>query len=110
MVWGLILADILRPGSCVPCVGQVWSALESLPAPEKLSAAGHLQQRELARHTAALQKLEVAPPQLAQAAVAKLVLQVRIQGHARTQEWEGHGALVPVLSAIMHSGRGSCWQ
>jgi hypothetical protein len=56
---------------------QVWSALEPHPAPEKLPAAGHLQQRQLAPHTAALQGLEVTPPQLAQTAVAKLVLQVR---------------------------------
>jgi hypothetical protein len=59
---------------------QVWSALEPHPAPEKLPAAGHLQQRQLAPHTAALQALEVTPPQLAQTAVAKLVLQVRTAG------------------------------
>lgn len=91
-----------------PCTCQVWSAMEPLPAPDKLPAAGHLQQRELASHTAALLKLEATPPRLAQAAVAKLILQVRCRGGVRVSRPCQSDNSACSISASCLEAPGSC--
>lgn len=94
---------------------QIWSALESLPAPDKLPGAGHLQARALAPHTSALQALEVTPPQLAPAAVSKLVLQVYMGLKLRVLD--GLCVVVGVLNCarlmrwgIRHCSKSARWQ
>jgi hypothetical protein len=62
---------------------QVWHALEGLPSYDRLAAAGHLQARQLAPHTAALAALPCCGPQLQGTAVAKVVLQV-----GRLRQWQ----------------------
>jgi hypothetical protein len=62
---------------------QVWHALEGLPSPDKLHAAGHMQARQLKPATEALQALPCCGPLLQQTAVAKVVLQV-----GRLRQWQ----------------------